>query len=305
MWPYIDKEIEKIYIPREVFLDFKKKTNETCIYHAITFSSFDLPKRIELPDAIDNNAYHLFFYMLCRFYYFDNGKDDIYFYYPKKNKNYLCEKALAHLPPRFKRETQKHDNFEYIDMPALGWRLNSIDEKWVYSYVRDLYKPLWESIPQEKGKFSFISRNTYFSPSRRCLNEKDLIIPLKELGFNTYYMETLTFEEQIRLYRSSEIIVAIHGAGMSWGIFCHPGTIYCEINHPNKILVFEDIGRTMGLRYYRFMAVKEPECLTLDSEGEKRQPTENNPLNDLIIDETLFFECIKHFISLTQPTSAS
>lgn len=258
MWPFVRPEVQKTFIPPVSYEILKQNVPEPCMIYEIPYTSHELPKRIALPDAIDSNVYHLFLYMLARFYFFDNGGEIIY-YYPKKTNNYLCESALAHLPKRFIRETEKLEGFEYIDMPAFGWRVHTIDEKWIYTYARDLYKEIWESTPQQKGKYTFLSRNRYNAPIRRLLNEGELLKPLKELGFSVYCMENLTFVEQIRLVRSSEFITGVHGAALGWTLFCHPRTLVCEVARPNKTRLYEDMGVHCDLRYCKFTSVGDPD----------------------------------------------
>lgn len=259
LWPFVRDEIQKVYMTPEVYDGFIKETKLKCCLHAILYTSLTLPKRIELGDAHECNIYHLFFYMIARFYYFDNG-GDISYYYPNKFNNYLPEKALACLPPRFKRETVKHSLFEYIEMPACNWYATVIDEPWIYSYVRDLYKNIWDSTAQVKGKYTYISRHPRDVKGRRIFNEDELLQPLKHKGFSVYTLDHMTFEDQIRLFRSSEIVTGMHGAGMTWLIFCEPGTLFLEIAIPggkeNHREHYEHICISCNLPYYRYLNTK-------------------------------------------------
>jgi hypothetical protein len=240
-------------VTNPVALEIIEKNKEKNYLHEILFST-DLPKKIELGDAIENNPYHFFFYMVARFYYFDNGSSDIFFYYPNKRGDYFSEAALKALPPRFKRETEKYEGYEYIEMPGCLWYTESIEESWIYSYVRDLYKELWKGTPVEKGKYSYISRALGSKKTRRILNEEDLYTPLKQLGVSAYTLETMTFEQQVRLFASSEIITGPHGAGFAHLIFCKPGTIVCEINNGlvEKKGHYRDISIKCGLHHYQY-----------------------------------------------------
>lgn len=256
-------EVRRIHMTPEQLQNHIEKHHYKHALHTILYTSPTLPKRIELGDAIETNAYHLFIYMVSRFYYFDDGKQEIVYYYPNKHNNYLVEKALSLLPPRFRRETQKRDGFEYIEMPGCRWHTYTVGEPWMYSYLRDLYKPIWESIPQVKGKYSYISRNPREAKQRRLMNESELIDPLKRAGFSIYTMEHMTFEDQIRLFRSSEIITGLHGAGMSWLLFCHPGTYFLELgivggrekHRPH----YQDICIQCDLLYYRHTKTSIPD----------------------------------------------
>lgn len=212
------------------------------------------PKRIELADAWATNPYHLFFYMLARFYYVDDGVSEIVFYYPNSNSTHLFTRgAFAALPSRFRREETKDDTFEYVELPGCQWRNDSIDEPWIYDYMRDLYKHIWSSTRQQKGKYIYIFREPEYSRWRRILNQRELAEVLREENFSLYTMENLTFVEQVRLFRSAEFVVTAHASSLVHLVFCEPGTEVLELypNRPGKSH-FYDISRKMGLRYNRF-----------------------------------------------------
>lgn len=296
MWPYLKDEIKKTFISDAHFEYIKQRGglhHQTALfaYHEIGYRSLTLPKRIFLGNAVDTNPYHLFFYMLARFYFFDDGKNEIVYHYGNTIKPYLVESALKYLPKRFKRETVKQEGYEYIEMPGCGWRATGIEEPWTYSYVRDLYRELWISTGQEKGKYTFISRNKKDIPNRRILNEDDLLTPLKELGFSCYNLNDLTFEQQIKLFRSSEIITGYHGAGLAWLIFCLPGTKVLEIKNPYLGVIqdyYKDISNKCELSYQSFESVQIP--------TKEQFPGVEITSEDCVIDKESYLSTLKSFI---------
>ena len=293
LWPFVREEITKLYITPERYEDILVNKKIKYALHTIFWTSEILPKRIELGDAHECNPYHLFFYMIARFYYFDNGGEIVY-YYPNKYNNYLPEKALACLPPRFKRESEKTPGYEYFEMPACKWYPTTIDEPWMYAYVRDLYKEIWESTPQIKGKYTYISRNPREVKGRRIYNEDELIQPLKQNGFSVYTLDHMTFEDQIRLFRSSEIITGMHGAGMTWLIFCVPQTLFLEIAIPGGLSAhkehFEHICISCGLKYYRFTQSIAPD--------KEKYPDAKE--DDCLIDPVRYTEILKAIVRLQE-----
>lgn len=208
-------------------------TEEYCssipIIHMLVYQT-DLPKCFLLPDAGENNPYHIFFYMVARFYFVDNGEQPIPYYYPKRD-GYLIEQALQHLPPRFHRAIEKKEGIEYIEPPSCLWLPNEIREDWIYRYVKDLYRPLWSSV-QTSGKRIFLTRQT--AGRRKLLQEKELLQPLKERGFSFYELEWLTFEDQVQLFASASIVIGVHGAGLAWTVFCNEETKLCEIGFEER-----------------------------------------------------------------------
>jgi capsular polysaccharide biosynthesis protein len=79
----------------------------------------------------------------------------------------------------------------------------------------------------EKPIKIYISRKI---PSARVLRNEAEIIPfLKETGFVICQLENLPFEEQVRLFRNAQVVVAPHGAGLMNLIFSNPRTRVVEI----------------------------------------------------------------------------
>ena len=254
---------------------FYKKHKQ--LLHQIFFYT-QKPKRIELGNAVDKNPYHLFFFMLARFYYVDDGFTNILFYY-STSEELMVESALSFLPSRFNRETVKDDTYEYVELPGCNWYDDKIDEPWIYDYVRDLFKDIWSTTKQRKGKYTYVLRDPLSTVSRRLLNHKEVIDAAKEEGFSVYEMSNLTFVDQILLFRSSEFILGVHGAALAFLLFCEPGTQVLEMypNSPNKGYYY-DLARKTGLRYARFTG--------LDSFNEENE--------DMTVNVSLFHSVIQH-----------
>ncbi len=88
------------------------------------------------------------------------------------------------------------------------------------------------------------------TPARRLLNEDDLVKRLEKIGFAAIRLEKLGFDDQVRLFRGADIIVAPHGAGTTNIGYCRPGTAILEIftdAHVNWC--FRSLAALRGLRY--------------------------------------------------------
>lgn len=291
LWPYVKDEITKLYIGPERWLDICQNKKLKYGIHTIFWTSESLPKRIELGDANECNTYHFFFYMIARFYYVDNGGEILY-YYPNKYNHYFPERGLALLPSRFKREFVKTPGYEYVELPACKWEECSIDEPWIYDYVKNLYKDIWKSTSQIKGKYTYISRNKREVKGRRMLNEEELLLPLKRKGFSVYTLDHMTFEEQIRLFRSSEIITGLPGAGMAWLIFCEPQTIFLEVAYPGSLQDhkkhYQHVCHSCNLQYYRYEKINPP--------NKEIFPDANH--DDCVIDPTEYTRVLESLVLL-------
>lgn len=249
---------------------------KTKIIHELVYET-GLPKRFELYDAHDSNPYHLLFYMLARFYFVDNGTDDIVYYYAKRD-GYLVEAALAALPPRFKRLTEREEGVEYVALPGCKYYADRIEEGWIYSYVNNLFKHLWIQTPRQKGKRVFISRE--FATERRLPMPAAFVRQLLDLGFSIYSLEKMSFVDQIQLFHSAEVVVGPHGAGLSWITFCERGTLVLELcpNSPGKNH-YKHISESLNFYYIRL-----PMC---SFEG---------PLQEISVDRLDFLRMIGHLL---------
>jgi hypothetical protein len=249
--------------------------------YTITYET-DKPKIIILWNNLEGNPYHLFYYMLAIFYYFDDGKSDIIFYYPNETNNYLCETALSLLPARFKRRKEKEEAYEYVRMPGIGWRSDSIDDTCVYSYIRDLYKDIWMNTKQEKGKRIYISRGQNCAGGRAVLNEGDVKKMLKDVGISCYNLADMTFIDSMKLFKSAEFVTGAHGAGLAWITFCDPSAVVCEV-YKDKILKnhYYHLCKELGIEYWRFANVIS-------------DPATENP-DPLVVDDGNFSICISEY----------
>ncbi len=60
---------------------------------------------------------------------------------------------------------------------------------------------------------------------RRVINEEAVLVALRPLGFRAVRLEELPFSEQVNLFRSAEIVVAPHGAGLANILFSPHATV--------------------------------------------------------------------------------
>jgi hypothetical protein len=95
--------------------------------------------------------------------------------------------------------------------------------RWMGKCVSDAVKVSLSAKP----KRIYISRKIPFA--RVLVNENDLLPGLQEMGFQICLLEEMPFEEQVRLFRNAEVVLAPHGAGLINLIFSKPGTRVVEI----------------------------------------------------------------------------
>ncbi len=79
----------------------------------------------------------------------------------------------------------------------------------------------------ERQERIYISRDS--AKGRKIVNEPELEKLLKQYGFKKYLLETMTFEQIVRLFAAANAVVAPHGAGLANLIFSQPDTQVLEI----------------------------------------------------------------------------
>lgn len=97
-----------------------------------------------------------------------------------------------------------------------------------------------------RGRKIFAARNGSY---RKLLNQGDLEISVKNLGFEVMRTDELDLEAQIRAFQEAEVIVGPTGAQMTNMVWCKPGVkvIILASDHPSHQLYFwELLGRVSG-----------------------------------------------------------
>jgi len=207
-----------------------------------------------LKDCMQENPYHLFFYMIAQLKPFDTGS--IVRYYYAKTHCALAEAALDNLPPRFIREFVMRSNCKYVETNFERIeQIDPSDESWIFQYIRNLYEHIWSQFKQIKGKYSYISRSK--ANVRRITNESDTLGGLKRLGISVYWMEDLSFVDQIKLFAESELITGPHGAAYSFAIFSSPTTTLYEIFKADRGKGhYPILANQCNLKYMRYFGVE-------------------------------------------------
>jgi capsular polysaccharide biosynthesis protein len=85
---------------------------------------------------------------------------------------------------------------------------------------------------------------------RKLLNETELINALTPLGIALVKLEDLSIDQQIRLFRQAELIVAPHGAGLTNIVFARPGCTVLELlMDANVTWLFRHLCAVRGVNY--------------------------------------------------------
>lgn len=94
---------------------------------------------------------------------------------------------------------------------------------------------------------------------RRISNEAEIIDLLKEYDFKIVTTEDMSFEEQVKLFRSAACLVSNHGAGLTNMLFMKPGGSVLELrkDDDNVNNCYFNMSSALDLRYY-YQLCKSP-----------------------------------------------
>jgi prepilin-type processing-associated H-X9-DG protein len=94
-------------------------------------------------------------------------------------------------------------------------------------FVRSKIRP---AIRSRRKRRLLLSRR--LAKCRRWLEEEAALPVLEAMGFVRIECESLSLEEQARLFGEAEAVIMPHGGGMANCVFCDPGTKVFELFHP-------------------------------------------------------------------------
>ncbi len=125
------------------------------------------------------------------------------------------------------------------------------DEEWIPAWLQQRFPPKTDS--QIANRRLFITRKQ--ATSRKIQNEDELLSALRPLGFEPVLLENQSFDEQIALFQSAELIMGPHGAGWTNLIFarakCHAIEIMSS-THENNL--YRNLAHALKMPYTRILA---------------------------------------------------
>lgn len=103
---------------------------------------------------------------------------------------------------------------------------------------------------------------------RRVVNERELEASLERLGFAPFDCAAHSVREQAAAFKSADVIVAPHGAGLANIVYCKPGTRIVEIipeGYDQGVTSYRSLADLFGLQYEVVFAREEK----LDRKGNR------------------------------------
>jgi hypothetical protein len=119
-----------------------------------------------------------------------------------------------------------------------------------FSTFLDLIIPNAQPASGPAGEFIFVGRNE--APMRRIVNEPELVVALRHLGFDILNPGKMPLQQQVDAFRRARVVMAAHGAGLTNILFCRPGTTLIEIFPEGGVhgSAFSRIASHLGFDYY-------------------------------------------------------
>jgi capsular polysaccharide biosynthesis protein len=141
-----------------------------------------------------------------------------------KARVFMCDRLIVPSPPA----------------PSLRFPL------WVLSFLRESFLPIGQ--PRSGMTRLYISRRS--AARRKVVNEAELEALLHRVGFKTVCLEEYSFAQQVGLFACADVVVAVHGAGLSNLVFSRPGITVIEMVAPTFINhCYQKLAAALQLNY--------------------------------------------------------
>jgi capsular polysaccharide biosynthesis protein len=129
----------------------------------------------------------------------------------------------------------------------------------------------------------YISRKN--SITRKLVNEDEIIPILKRNGFNILDFDDLNFEKQLKYILNSDVLLSVHGAGLTHMLWMKPGSKVLEIRAKNNINdnCYFSLASDLNHNYYYFIA-------------DKNDPKKSYHQSDLLINSNNFELELKKYL---------
>jgi hypothetical protein len=160
----------------------------------------------------------------------------------------------------WQRESLELLGFRDQDLMELGTDYLQVEKLYFPAYIGInpycldwLRERLFATVaPQVTPKRVYISRRR--ASRRRLLNETEIESVLREHGFIIAEAERLSFAQQVELFAQAQVIVSIHGAGLTNIVFAPPGCKVMEIVDPYHVgVMYYLLAETLQHRYWSCM----------------------------------------------------
>ena len=243
-WVYAAKDVILDCERGDIYLDKKTRVYESSNWHPFMpeYSRTRIPEH-ELPEILGQPVCYLagwtyFHFLIENLPSFLAASDNV-----GVSRCLVAKKAPAYVRDALNAlaveviEVEKFTTVSQVVFcgkgPDTGW-LHPMDLQMLRTNFHKFFSQI------EKGRAIYVSRiNSSRSPANELILEK----LMKEIGIEIVHPEEFTFVQQITLFSSAELIIGLHGAGLTNQIWMKPGSIVFEIIDVNYFnICFEGLA---------------------------------------------------------------
>ena len=128
--------------------------------------------------------------------------------------------------------------------------------RWRIDFLRETFLP-YRDVNASKIDRIYISRSK--ASRRRVLNEAEVLDYLMPLGYVPFWLEDLSFLEQVSLFAQAKRVIGLHGAGLTNIAWCPPGARVLEIFPSESIpSYYWVLASQVGVDYYYLISLNSP-----------------------------------------------
>lgn len=171
---------------------------------------------------------------------------------------------LLGIPQEKILESDRHSHLQATELivPSFPGYLDWVPPGTI-QFLRDNFLPQVNLAKGDRYKKIYISRAK--AKTRQIINEEVVSQLLETRGFQTVFLEELSVLEQVAIFSHAEIIVAVHGSGLTNLVFCAPQTKVIELFSPNYLRTdYWMISQHLKLQHY-YIVGENFDCLPLRS----------------------------------------
>ena len=211
-------------------------------------SDYTYKKIIVIPMTHINNIWHLMHHVFITYKYlkkYNINCDNMYpiffkgFYHRQGNisecqYNDLIFKGLGFDYNKFKNNYEIFKQNKYINVSRIyhvNENINFINEPLFNDFKKDILNNFNIKYQKKKSKnITFILRKG----TREITNIDEVKHKLQSYTINYIYLENYTIKEQIEIIANTDILIGVHGAGLTWCVFMKNNSTLIEIYPGNS-----------------------------------------------------------------------
>lgn len=110
-------------------------------------------------------------------------------------------------------------------------------------------------LPNYKKPYKRIYVSRKMARMRKVINEVEMLSILSNFGFEVFYPEDHSLIEQIKVFRSSSVVISSHGAGLTNLMFMESGCSVIELKADNNdYWCYFSLSRVFSLKYFYLLS---------------------------------------------------